>query len=405
MTKFKLKLWLDSPTFWGSTLAVFSTWTVFLAFLQGSRNPLKAFGVEIPEPRVIFWSCLTLLFVVVVRISTLKFFEKIRLSKKLLALLFLPLFLVFLRLIYIVVSGSEVSNLNELLALLGLLIASVIIGPMSNPAKIKYFWVLVITLFTIFLIISFIIGPKGPDQYFDAISVGRIMFARYMAIGAVVSLFFAFQHRQSWLYILGFCFVLGTFLAGSRGEVFALLVVGIITFVMMKNRLRLLFFSLVTSALLLFFTFGPWPFQVLRIRYVDLQFTYSAGRDKIWTEKAQTLKSDPTQLISGVPAAESSGSHNLFLDILLNGGIVILALTIIIFVSWFILVFNYRKSLGETALPVLIVILILVGSQFSGTFFENSLIWFFYILALLQIGINQQKRPMMALQTKNPTEP
>lgn len=386
----QLKTLTKSTTFWASLLAVVATFTVFVTFLQGSRNPLKAIGVDIPEPRVVFWAALAFVTVIVIRLMGLKFYRRLRLGKALTTILVLPMGLVVVRLIYKVTSQGDPTEVAELIALLVLLVAAALLGPMSSPERMRLFWAALILLFTCFLILSFVGGPKGPDQYFDAISVGRIMFARYMAIGAVVTIYSSFRYGKRWLLILGFGFVLGTFLAGSRGEVVALIVVAIVSFVMMKKRLQLLAFAGASTAVLAFFTFGPWPLQVLRIRYIDLSPTYTAGRDEIWSGKVNTLEANPGQLWSGVSAADSSNSHNILLDTLLNGGIVSVALTVAIVVLWFVLVWRNRRNLGETTLSVLLVILILVGSQFSGTFFENALLWFFFTLTVLQIGVARQ---------------
>ena len=369
-----------------------ATISVFFTFLVGSRNPLIVFGIGIPEPRVVFWSCLTLTEIIIIRVISRRRFEKIKLTKTLGLLLILPIALIFVRLIYEFNSGAPTRNIEELISLLVLLTATVLIGPLSSAEYFRLFWKIIIVVFTFFLILSLFVGAKGPDMYFDALDMGRIIFARYMAIGAVITIYWSFRINNRWLLILGFGFVLGTFLAGSRGQVVSLLVIAIIGLIFMKKRLQLLAFLGSSALLLAFFTFGPWRFQVLRIRYVDLSPVYTAGRDKIWTEKIKTLESNSGQILTGVKNEQSDNAHNLLLDTLLNGGVVTLTLMLLILIIWTLLVFKNRQYLGETALPVLLVVLIFVGSQFSGTFYENAMIWFFYLVAIFQISITLGKQ-------------
>lgn len=382
-------VFLKSDSFWSSFLASTATLLLFVVYLQGSRNPLKAIGIEIPEPRVIFWAATSLFAVIIIRIAGRKFFLNFRHKKKAIFLLSLPIALVSYLLIDKLFSKASVIDVTELTALLILIVSTTLLGPLAEPSHIRTFWLVLIASFSVFLIAALLSGPKGPDQYFDALSVGRIMFARYMAIGAVVTIYFSFKFSKLWLLPLGFAFILGTFLAGSRGVVLSLAVVGVISFIFMKERLKLLFFASISIAGIAFFVFGPWKLDVLRIRYIDLSPSYSAGRDVIWSDKVEILKSNPGQLVTGVSNAESADSHNFFLEMVLNGGVIATAATIFIFGFWFLYLFRNRRILGESALPALLFVLILVGSQFSGTFIENSMIWFFFVLVVLQINLSK----------------
>lgn len=401
----RVKKLLRSRILWASVLASTATMVVFVTYLQGSRNLLNVIGLEVPEPRVVFWSATSLVLLILLRIAGAGTFRRLPLSNSMVILILMPVLLISLRLIDKIASGGNAFEVNELIALVGLVLATALIGPMAAQQYIRLFWFVLIVTLAIFLLIALLRGPQGPDQYFDALSVGRIIFARYMAIGAVVTIYFSFKYSNWWLLFLGFAFILGTFLAGSRGGVLSLVCVGFVAFVFMKERLKLLAFAGASIVGLGILTFGPWPLQVLRIRYIDLSPTYTAGRDVIWSKKIDVISEEPNNLITGVSATESTDSHNFFLDAVLNGGVILIALTLCILVFWFIFVFRNRKILDETSLPVLLLVLVLVGSQFSGTFFENSLIWFFFVLVVLQIAVlkinGQVLRPKEQLPKTN----
>jgi O-antigen ligase len=378
-----------------------ATLAICSIFVIGSRNPLAVISVELPESRVLFWAFTAVIIAVLFRFfSGVKLNGGVSSANKKMHLWMLPLIYFLILVSFSSFSSRPLEEIYQLAAIAILIAAAVIASPLMRAENLAMFWLVIVGFLTFVLVLSWVSGPQGPDGSYEALSVGRITFGRYMAIGAIITGFFATLRNVKPLYVLSLAFMLFAALTGSRGVLVALgatvllwILIGAV------RRGWTVAFSALALSLFTLFTFGPWPIPVLRDRFALLSPTYSAGRDRIWGEASADILSSPSSLITGgtvtrtTPSPNAPGgfntdeivnTHNIFLDSLAQAGLVGLILLVVALLAPLPLVVKAIRTSPMVALPALLFFLIFVSAQFSGTQYDNLLLWFFFILTVSQ---------------------
>lgn len=391
-----------------SSLAVLALFSIFFI---GSRNPLKPIGIEIPEPRVIFWALVALCGATILRLVLRRRLPKDEPPFTRSAYLWaLPLVYFGTLITFALINKRPAAEISELIAIAILIVTFMVLAPFTRPENLSIFWLVVVVMLFFFLILAFVQGPKDSTDQYTALDVGRIMFARYMGYGAIITWFFAIYTRHRWLLIPSFAFILFTAMTGARGVVVALVATAVLSVVFLPRRIWLSLFFVGSGAILAFFTFGPWPISVLQKRFAQLSLFNSAGRDQIWTEQLAQLLSAPWRLFTGSPSPadgshgdsgggsgggagsgggsggslEGASSHNIFIDSLSHAGVLGLILIVLVFIVAIPPVFTAMRREPLVSLPALLTAFMFVCVQFSGTQHDNALLWFFFMLTVLQ---------------------
>lgn len=203
---------------------------------------------------------------------------------------------------------------------------------------------------------------------------------------------------KKWYKMVKFCllpyFVVLSFFGGGRGA-FITIVVGLI-FILVRNfkrvsirKLLRICFGLIILLLLIFFVFGKLTGGYLELfsdnfgRVTSLygqggiDTSASSGRDELWTQSWFLIKGKPVigyGLFSYL--SQSNWPHNIFLEVLLQGGIVLFIILIIILILSFS---KYRRMLRFDKSQIwLMPLMIYVFTQlfFSGSYMFETYFWF-----------------------------
>jgi O-antigen ligase len=373
---------------------------IFSIFFIGSRNPLKIVGIELSGSRELFWALTALILAILFRVCCKSNFREISSLTTLVRLWLLPIVYFSTLVIFSMISSRPSEEIQQLFAMTILVAAAVTVSPLMRAENLALFWLVVVVFLACCLIVAWVSGPQGPDGHYEALSVGRITFGRFMAIGAVITGFLASFRGIRWLYAVSLAFMIFAALTGSRGVLVALIATGALWILIGTVRRRwTVGFSAVALSVFALLTFGPWPIPVLRDRFALLSPTYSAGRDRIWSEAGADALSSPSKLITGVaertsvPMSDAPvtsdpaglvNTHNIFLDSLAQAGLIGLTLLILVLVMPLPSIFRAVRANPIVALPVLLLFLVFVSAQFSGTQYDNVLLWFFFVLSVGQ---------------------
>lgn len=359
-------------------------------FLVGTRNPLALIGFDAGgAPLQVIWAGLLALFIIFSAASQDKGDGEsrgLRLAPDILAI---GAFMTVMVLFGLINSQDHSSgNLESHVATLVLFIAIVAGHKFFSPSRQTLLWSGLVCFSLTGAILALVNGPVGLEQHFEAFSVGRIQFGRYMGIGAMVAFFFAAYASQKIRRIP--LSLVGTFLAGmmvlsgSRGVVLSFLLTFLFAGALSRFR-RVVFASAAVGVLVLFVLAvipdGP---RIIARRYLEVGLLYPSARPAIWSSEFWNIASNPNILIYGSARDPSIHAHNIFFETLLQAGIV--ALFSLVAVVWLGLKSMLSATLIEplVGLPLMIFTFLLFSAQLSGSFVDNSFMWFFLFLGVVQ---------------------
>jgi O-antigen ligase len=237
---------------------------------------------------------------------------------------------------------------------------------------------------------------------------GPNIFARVIATAILASLYlWARTGKLRWLLAMPFlipCLIA----SGSRGGVGSLAVTlpfALTTIIRASRRVRGLIIGSAITALVLSQWLWDTFADVWRFRFVELTFErqYAADRDLLYAQAWDVfLENKPfgigldgfSQVAAGVYP------HNLFLQVLSEGGITGMLLLLIPF--WFMLRrLTYRRTLGQT-FAFWIGTFYLSSSMFSGTYLDSRFIWIFFLIAMTGVRTETLRPSDTKLLTKSP---
>ncbi|WNG50382.1 O-antigen ligase family protein [Archangium minus] len=298
-------------------------------------------------------------------------------------------------------AGLALEKLYDLV-LVGVMSLGFGLAALRQPAErvLDAFWGVVVSATALLALtgMSQLLGSGGGARL-AVLGGGPNVFARLMGMLALGALYFWNQRGQAWLWIpLAATGVLLALLTGSRGGT-AAIIAGIITFLLVERvpirRLALLSL-LATIAFGLATTFSPLGKALNRSmeeRFIRLTLkteghgtsegkVYLSGRESLYAS-AYELGLDHPVTGAGLAAFPALGlgvyPHNLFLEVFCEGGTLGLALF-----GWTLLVFLRSAIRGRRGLDgatVSAAVLILMGSQSSGDFYDSRALYLLMVMS------------------------
>jgi len=404
---------------------------VYFAVLVGERNPLSLLGLDIPFD-FRFVSTLALLgFSLLFSISVPKVH-------------FVPGFYGLIAaagaswaagMLFLNETGSQ--NYLDILFILVVGFFTFLFGSELGPSRLpRWFWWALITPLGVIFMFSIVQGPNSAG-YFSGPSMGTIFYGWMMGTG-FITLFFLGKDRNSNIYIaMSFIFLLGGVLSASRGAILALFLTTVVFLIAVSPNLRS--YSHSAKILLLgggIFWIAPVCvslFTVLTNKVFGIEsdsrpnhplpllanrafrtFTKpegsplrvdTAGRSEIWMETLRHISS-PFDLLFGVGSSSvlvsfgQAHPHNLFLSVLLAGGL--LSLVPLLLLIWRVSVSMFGSSEIAQRIPAALSMFWLLSAMLSGSFGDSTLLFYFLSIALL----SSQRRTMRNFSRRmRPAEP
>ena len=300
---------------------------------------------------------------------------------------------------------------------------------LPSAGSVALLWGPALTAMIILLLVTLIAGPQT-GGFFGL--TGSIAFGQLMVVGFLLTYFFSerfFKHRHL-IFAAGSVFIVGVMLSGSRGALVGLIVAVVLIVVgalvrtgraaALREVKRFSLLSILT-VVLSFLMVGivlrsGSPPVILRklaetfqlseqVGSVQIPF-YSSGRFQIWSSTLEQFETFVDVLVGKGQSTVQIGSlvfypHNLFLELLLIGGLV----TVVPFVLF--LVFLFRKMFD----PVyagrfdFFVLAATTGvfSMFSGDLNYN--IVFFFFLGLVYGQVLKHTGREILMRKSLPKEP
>jgi O-antigen ligase len=269
-----------------------------------------------------------------------------------------------------------------------------------------WFWWALMTPLVVTFVYSVVQGPDVAG-FFSGCGTGSIFYGAMMGTG-FIALFFLGVHRVSNIYIsISFIFLSGAVLSASRGVLLAIFLTTVVYLLTIAPGLRFYFhavkgllagvsiFPIVLVFTRMMNTPEPGaPLLLISKRAVDTFSAtedsplpvYTAGRWEIWVETVRSIVS-PAALGFGVGSDSvlvsfgETHPHNLFLSLLLAGGLLSL-------VPFLLLVGRVFVSMSDSSdvaqkIPAGLGMFWLTWLMFSGNFKVAGLLFYFLAIALL----------------------
>lgn len=259
-------------------------------------------------------------------------------------------------------------------------------------AEVEFLAGFVVAIGAVFLISALATGP-GSDGRYAALGGGSNVFARFMGLGFLFSVFLAFVRRSVWFFLSASAFIVGVLLSGSRGGFvgFLTLLVLLCFFLFRTPRLLPQFvigFATICGSLWLIILKNPSLRSWFETRFVSTLFggeVYTAGRNVLYSRGLELFLENPIfgAGLSGY-ALENSGMypHNLLLETASEAGVLgafFLLCTIAVAVVG---IASHRPLSAHRFVLLVAGIYIVVVAQFSGSYFDSRFAWFFFAMGL-----------------------
>jgi O-antigen ligase len=205
-------------------------------------------------------------------------------------------------------------------------------------------------------------------------------------------------------YSLLFMQVITVFMSGGRGGVVLLLAYSLITVILVfyKNKAKsVIKFFIITTILILgyYISIDLITFNPILINSFNRIFGFftaeglsleAASRDDLYNISLNLIINKPFVGYGLFIWGMDSYSHNLILDIILNGGFLLLLLFFLFAIFFFFKIFKLIKF-DKRYLKIFYIFLFpLVFLMFSSTFWINSLFWFCFTFV-----INSEYKPLI----------
>lgn len=236
---------------------------------------------------------------------------------------------------------------------------------------------------------------------------GPNVYSRVMFSGILAGIFLWLRSKKIMWVIPVPLFLICGILSGSRGGLFSFLLVLPFCFLFFSARqlsrlvVGCFFIAGVAFIVFKFSPFGRTIADYWNNRFVQLTFVdhYGSGREDRYAAALESFKAAPW-LGVGVGNAVSGRfeagnySHNIFLDILADGGIV--GIGVFVFTLCILSLSLWGTSTLPAAMAALSGGYYFFASQFSGTYYDTRFMWVFFCLALLMrrsVG-NSKPRPV-----------
>lgn len=186
--------------------------------------------------------------------------------------------------------------------------------------------------------------------------------------------------------------IMGILLSGGRGGfILFLAYLLFIAFSSMRNRKRITIFILGTFLFLIIFS-SIYPFlsqntifeaSTLRVfSYItssgSIDLSQTSGRDSIYIEAVEKILLSPI-IGHGIMSSYyifGNYPHNIFLEILIDGGIIYLLLWICVYAAFFYKLAKLIKSNANNKILWIVLLYPFIMLLFSGTFMSDVLFWF-----------------------------
>lgn len=210
--------------------------------------------------------------------------------------------------------------------------------------------------------------PRGISGRWDAIRLDSLMGATHGETSIYLLMFLALVILSSYKKLIGFLstFIIGLvaiaiFITGSRQGIVRLFIYCLTLFLLIYKKEKKV--NVLGATLLLIYLIFSFNF----IRKVEKDYIYEAvqrqnifienpfseeglsGRPLIWKDIIKVLNSNPIRWVVGFGiggwAQLGLNAHNMFLQIILDGGLILLSVMIIIYIMMFKTLFRYRYSL------------------------------------------------------------
>ena len=187
--------------------------------------------------------------------------------------------------------------------------------------------------------------------------------------------------------------LLGVILSGGRGGFVLTVVYSVIIFIFiltdknnkLKNRRILtvvIFLALISAAYTILIQNPVFKTKLDRsLAFIDeeggIDWEGTSGRDNVYSDAIDLIKEKPI-LGYGLYGFwnDSDNPHNLFLEILLNGGVLYLLFSLIILIMLIKKIINMIRENIQNRMVLVIFIFPFVMLMFSGTYMVNTYFWF-----------------------------
>jgi O-antigen ligase len=262
------------------------------------------------------------------------------------------------------------------------------------------FWGVVVTATGLLALVGlrqFLGGGSGARL--AVLGGGPNVFARLMGMLALGALYFWRRGGATWFWIPAAATgVLLAILTGSRGGALAI-IAGVLAFLVLGRipLRRLVLLSLLatvaTAAVISFTPLGKALTRSMEERFLKLTLKYKdgeageggvylSGREVLY-ERAYALGRDHAVMGAGLAAFPALGlgvyPHNLFLEVFCEGGALGLMFLGGVLLAWMRALFRGRHGLDAATVGA--VVLVLVGSQSSGDFYDARSLFLLMMLS------------------------
>jgi O-antigen ligase len=252
----------------------------------------------------------------------------------------------------------------------------------------RVFWLMVVVVSVVFALGGLANGSFAGGRM-SAFGSGPNVYVRIVGVGAVVGAFHALRSgRVAWLAVAALLSGAAV-LTGSRGGILALSVTLLIGLVLgyrwLAESRRVLVFALGATAVILAVSaaLGERIREVVALRFGEqlLSQGQTAGRNVLYEAGWEMWRGAPLRG-NGVGSFEVvyghgfAYTHNIVLDVLVDGGLLGLLLLAIVVVSPGPGIWSTRRGI-EATLSSALGIFYLAASQFSGTYYDTRFAWFF----------------------------
>lgn len=254
------------------------------------------------------------------------------------------------------------------------------------------FWYAIVAISLLFALVGLATSGSGGGRI-SAFGGGPNVYVRIVGMGVLAAIYIAFRTMHLRWLVLAVPLVVATVLSGSRGGMSAVFTGLCIALLLgqrwLRERRRLLLFTSVGIMVAIggIIVFGDALGEVLGTRFGE-QFLGegdTSGRDRLYAAGLDIWSGSPL-IGNGLGSFEVlygrgfTYTHNIVLDVLVDGGVLGLLLLILPLCTVWSLVRHATTSV-TVAIPLTLGVMYFIASQFSGTYYDTRFVWFFFALA------------------------
>lgn len=292
-------------------------------------------------------------------------------------------------------TGADPENvMADFAVMCGFVLIGALCALRLDASAWQLFWVVVIGVSLVFALAGFADGGLGSTRM-SAFGGGPNVFVRIVGVGAVVGAFLAFRSgRMTWFGATALL-VSAAVLSGSRGGMLALsaaLVVAAlvgIRWLIERRQVAVFVIGISVTTLAAFAVLGDALEEVLFSRFGEqlIDQGQTAGRGELY-EAGLEIWAESMAVGNGIGSFATlhgggfTYTHNIVLDVLVDGGVLGLLLFLAALVAPGLRVWSTSHGV-DSPLAATLALLILVASQFSGTYYDTRFLWFFLGLACI----------------------